>query len=295
MRTITVHKKELDYAGYKNRSALESDYSRLFKDDVRLIDDTGKLVAVYFVLGDSPEFGSLLRAVRSLRYPYMGRSKNPSNVRASGLKSVSRIFGYRPRDKIRNNFCSSTGMAQEEPKQHAVICGFASFLDKYYRSVCGDVYKTHLNIAEDKILPEWRIESTPFTSGIVNWNSALKYHFDTGNFEGVYSNMVALKHNVSGGYLALPEYDVGLEIANRSVLLFDGQKILHGVTPIKYHGGSYKYRHQNTAYRYSLVYYTLKQMWNCEPFGAELDRIRQDRQEVEMKRYRRLKEGSHEL
>jgi len=105
-----------------------------------------------------------------------------------------------------------------------------------------------------------------FTSGIVNENNPLKYHFDTGNFKDVFSCMVVFKNGVENGFLSLPEYDVGFQLPNNSIFLFDGQGILHGVTPIT--------RQTPESYRYSVVYYSLKRMWQCLEIDEELARIR---------------------
>jgi hypothetical protein len=123
---------------------------------------------------------------------------------------------------------------------------------------------------------EWRITDTPFTSGIINQNNRLKYHFDSGNFDSVYSNMIVLKDNVKGGFLAVPEFDMVFECANNTIVMFDGQKIMHGVTEI--------YKQTPTAHRYSIVYYSLQQMWNCDTIDEELLRIREIKKLRELKR-----------
>lgn len=69
-----------------------------------------------------------------------------------------------------------------------------------------------------------------------------------------------------GGYLSCPEYDIGFEVEDNSVILFDGQNILHGVTPFEHL--------TRLSYRYSIVYYTLQQIWNCLPLNEEIIRIR---------------------
>jgi hypothetical protein len=129
-------------------------------------------------------------------------------------------------------------------------------------------------------MDDWKIGGTPFTSGIINKNNPLKYHFDAGNIGQVYSNMIAFKNDCEGGHLALPEFDIGLEISNRSVVFFDGQDILHGVTPFRLLS--------RDAYRYTIVYYTLKQMWNCKPLDEEIARIRTRKTERETTRFKRL-------
>ena len=115
-----------------------------------------------------------------------------------------------------------------------------------------------------------------FTSGIVNHNNPLKYHFDSGNYNGVWSAMFAFKRDIEGGHLACPEIDVAFKCSNFSLVMFDGQSILHGVTPIK--------KMKPDAVRYTVVYYSLKAMWSCDSPSDELERMRSKRQEIELSR-----------
>jgi hypothetical protein len=110
----------------------------------------------------------------------------------------------------------------------------------------------------------------------VNKNNQLKYHFDSGNFKGVLSNMVVLKKDVAGGYLIIPELDIALEVADNTLTIFNGQEILHGVSTIEYEN--------DHAYRYSVVYYSLEQMWKCEPINDEIARIRKVKTQREKNR-----------
>jgi hypothetical protein len=88
--------------------------------------------------------------------------------------------------------------------------------------------------------------------------------------------MIVFKQYTEGGRLSCPEYGVKFEVADNTIIIFDGQKILHGVTPIK---------HLNkAAYRYSVVYYSLAQMWNCGHVNEELVRIRKVKRQREIKR-----------
>lgn len=199
----------------------------------------------------------IVEALKSIKY-HEGR-------RTTGLKSRSRVFGYSPRVTVRQDYCHLTSLAHESPKEHDVICDYARQVVALYAGESPEVYEKHEEAANERVDGEWKIPGTPFTSGIINKNNKLKYHFDSGNFKDVNSCMLAFKHNVRGGYLALPEYDLGLEIANNSVTIFDGQSILHGVTPF--------YELAPDAYRYTVVYYSLDQMWKCLPLGEEVARI----------------------
>jgi hypothetical protein len=125
------------------------------------------------------------------------------------------------------------------------------------------------------------MKNSVFTSGIINKNNQLNYHFDRGNFRNVYSNMIAFKKDMGGGHLSIPEYDIGLEISDSSVSLFDGQKILHGVTPLK--------PLTEEAYRFTLVYYSLEQMWKCESPQEELERVKKLKTDSARKRLRHMR------
>ena len=199
--------------------------------------------------------------------------------RVVGLRTNARIFGYMPREQIRRDFCSSTSFSVDDPAKHQIVCDFGKTLSEYYQKYCPEIFSQHMK-ESSKISDTWRIKGTPFTSGIINNNMALKYHYDGGNIHNVYSNMVAFKKYCKGGYLSLPESDLALEIADRSLLFFDGQDIIHGVTP-------FTITHSQ-GYRYTLVYYTLKRMWQCLPITEEMARIKVRKTEREVNRYKRM-------
>lgn len=265
MKQVEVRKRDIDLKQYVKRTALESDYDELIRENTIVYCD-GQPLIYYFVL--TCDTAAVEAAVRSIRYE--------AGMRPTGLYSESRIFGYRPRLALRKDFCSATGLAGESPKEHVVLCDFAKVLSDEYARLAPQVYAVHERVTSKRVKAQWRLQDTPFTSGIVNKNNPLKYHFDAGNFKNVYSNMVAFRRDVGGGNLACPEYGIGLEIATNSVTIFDGQSVLHGVTPIR--------KFSESAYRYTIVYYSLEQMWRCETVDEELVRIRQVKTERERKR-----------
>lgn len=259
MKELILKKRELDFDKFIKRSALESDYDTLICESAKLYDkDTGQLKIVYVELGDSINFNDVVNAIKKIRYD--------TGMRSRGLKSQSRIFGYRPRLEMRQDYCSSTSLAQESPSEHAVICSAAKRIEGFYSKEAPTIYEKHKNEVEKKIRRTYRIADSVFTSGIINKNNPLKYHFDTGNFVDVSSAMLVFKGGSTGGHLSVPEYGVGFELKNNSLFMFDGQGILHGVTPIK--------KESPLAYRYSIVFYSLKRIWQCLEVDEELARIR---------------------
>jgi hypothetical protein len=265
MKELHLTRKDIDIDKYKKRTALRSDVSTLIKEDVIIYVDN-QPVLLYKKLEE--DTSALRWAVKNIQYATGKRSR--------GLVSTSAIFGYSPRIAMRHDYCTVTAMAVNQKKQHHVITEFAKDLVGYYRKNFPERYEFHNKLVEERVMQDWTIGGSPFTSGIVNKNNQLNYHYDAGNFKGVLSNMVVFKKDVAGGYLVIPELDIALEVADKTLTIFNGQEILHGVSTIEYDN--------EHAYRYSAVYYSLEQMWKCEPLDDEIARIRKVKTEREKKR-----------
>lgn len=261
MRTITIQKTRSCPEKVKT-SVLLSDSRETISEPCIVYEEGVDKPLVLYTYAEV-DTSAVLHAVRNIEYV--------KGKRARGLYSISRIFGYRPRLTMHHDYCSITSLAFDSQEKHEVICDFAKEIERVYRENIPDVYEKHKEMVSS-VLPEWRIKDTVYTSGIVNKNNQLKYHHDTGNFNEVYSAMLVLRSGTRGGNLLLPEYGVQFQLKNNAIFIFDGQSVLHGVTPIFYD--------YPEAYRYSLVYYSLKQIAKCLPLKEELERIR----EVKMKR-----------
>jgi len=264
MRIVQLKSREIDGKSLVKRSALESDCEEVVSEPGIFVED-GNVVAIYgrFQQRDEP----MEWAIQSLH--------DPETTRTGGLKTRSKIFGFSPRVALRKDFCSATSMATEYPKQHHVICEFGRLLAGIYKECAPVVYEKHLEELKC-VKSDWVIPGTPFTSGIVNKTNQLKYHYDNGNFKNVMSCMAVFRKDCEGGLLAVPKYNVKFLLQDHSFFLFDGQSLLHGVTPIK--------QLTSKAYRYTAVYYALSQMKNCKSCLEEARRIRSVKKEREHKR-----------
>ncbi len=269
MKYIDLEKKTLQLSDYKKRSALESDY-QIFIDESCIIRVNGKIEIVY-IDNIEEDMKQIFEAIRNIKYA--------KGTRTSGLISTSRIFGYAPKNVTRNQPCRITTLAQEFPKQHSIVEKTALIAKKYYEMYNPQKANEHMNITNEKILPQYKIAGTMYTSGIINENNPLKYHFDAGNFTNTWSAMFAFRKNTQGGFLSIPELNCGIGIRNNSLLLFDGQSLLHGVTPIK--------KLSKDAKRYTIVYYSLKQMWNCKAIDDEILDMRKRRSDIEKRKSER--------
>lgn len=269
MKFIDLEKRKLNLADYKKRSAIESDFE-IFINESCTIRIDGKIEVVY-IENVEEDLKSIFEAIQNIKYA--------KSTRTSGLISTSRIFGYAPKNVTRNQPCRITTLAYEFPRQHSIVEKTAEIAKKYYEMYNPKKAEEHMKLTDEKILPQYKISNTMYTSGIINENNPLKYHFDAGNFVDTWSAMFAFRKNTQGGYLSIPELNCGIEIRNNSLLLFDGQSLLHGVTPIK--------KLSKDAKRYTIVYYSLKQMWNCKPIDEEIVEMRNRRNDIEKRKSER--------
>ncbi len=265
MKHLKIKRTQLDFTDYIKRPATEGDFEKLIKEDAIIYDINypEKPLLLYFHFKD--DTSGVRQAVQDIPYE--------TSKRSGGLVTTSRIFGFDPATGIRKFWCASTALARNNPREHQIIVDFGEQIAKIYKQYLPDTYVSHEQITFDKVKPNWRLTNTPFTSGIINKNNQLNYHFDSGNFKDVYSNMIVFKNNTSGGYLSLPEFNIGLQCADNTVVMFDGQKMLHGVTPINHYPGN--------AYRYSIVFYSLASFWKCDDITEEIAKVRNRRAKIE--------------
>ena len=279
MKTIEVKFKNLDLKEYRNRSAKEADYGTLIDEDA-VINLNGKKVIVY-IANLNKKLPKMVEALKRVKYD--------TSTRTNGLVTTSKIFGFAPRNVIRNHPCRAAKFAADQPEEHNLVAQAAYIAEEQYRKHHPEMAEKHFQIADTKVRKEYRIGKTMFTSGIINHNNPLRYHFDTGNFEGVASAMFAFKDGIEGGYLSVPELEIGFSCRDHSLTIFDGQALLHGVTPIK--------KLKPDATRFTVVFYSLKQLWNCETNVDEISKLRARRAEYEFRKagITRKEETKHEI
>lgn len=237
------------------RTASEEDAGELITRSTVIVNpETGEPEVVYVRL--RPELFSELRAALN-RHPSW-----PPHMRTAGLATVSLKFGVRPKTGFRTVKCETYVLAREAPRLNELLLRASDMVLPFYRWANAELFKLHAE-SVSKIHPAWQW-SPVFTSGVANRDSQLPYHYDAGNFTSVWSGMLGLKEHIAGGYLAVPEYGVKLEVADGSLTLFNGQGALHGVTPMR--------RTRTTGHRYTIVWYGLKGMWQCLDPAAEAQR-----------------------
>lgn len=266
IKTIEAKFRDINPKEFRGKTAQVTDYSELIEDNT-IVTLNGKPLLIYIanLEEDLSRFQDVLDHV-----------KYSTSYRSNGMLTTSRIFGYAPRNVVRNHPCRAVTMAAEQPTEHETVKKYAELADKYYSMFAPELASEHKKMTHENVLPEYRIGDSMFTSGIINHNNPLKYHFDAGNYKNVWSCMFAFKKDIEGGYLAVPEINMGFKCGNGSLTMFDGQGLLHGVTPIK--------KLSESAVRYTVVYYSLLQMWNCITPKDEISRLRHSRAELELRK-----------
>lgn len=151
---VTHSKKDL-----KGKPATQDHCSNLIKGEADIFDEaTGKLVVSTRYIKETKQLT-----------PFLRRIKYNKDSRTSGLPTISKVFGYYPRIKIRNDFCTEGILALHDPKANNALYAMAQLLEKFYAKLNPELYKSHLKMVQN-ILPQWRIRG----GGIYFWDSKQK-------------------------------------------------------------------------------------------------------------------------
>lgn len=236
--------------------------------EVLLVDPDGAPLAVQLILPSSGPSDDLSAALPRIRWEatwdgVSGPSKN--EYRLSGIVSAHQTFGNVAPMKLRRRFgCASTRFTRAHPRIDRALRALGDEAWGRFGEVLPEVAARHDGLIRDRIRPDWLLGSLPFTSGIINNSAALPYHRDASNISGSWSLMVCLRREVEGGTLHLPGFGVWLAVPDRSVIVFDGQAHLHGVTPMV--------RTSQRGFRYTVVYYAKAGCAGCGPRSEEVRR-----------------------
>jgi len=217
-------------------------------DDLIVREETGRILLAQVRIDDGDDLQTLTRILRfRLRWDD-GNSSTKSQGRLSGIRYRSRVFGFTEPKPLRKRFAASAAKLHEEsPEAGAIIVQRTACLHDLLTEVAPEEARLHDELVTGVVHPDWLLDGKPWTSGIINCTAALPYHTDSGNIKGSWSAMLALRRDVDGGWLHLPEYGLALGIPDRSVTLFDGARTWHGVTGFK--------MRRADAYRFTLVWY----------------------------------------
>lgn len=226
-----------------------------------LISEPDTITIVETDDGPQVALGRLPRQVRGeYRRAIRGYPMGAGVVRAAGIRNRAQVFGNLSRQPVlgRMACCASSG-ALSHPDEHQVIVAAAAFLASMLKVAVPEQYEFNQEVVSE-VRPEWLLPGGLWTSGVINDTSVFPYHRDRNNFPGAWSAMPVIRRHTRGGHLHFPELEIEGQPAvaacgDGDVLLFNGQRWMHGVTPIE--------RTQSDGYRMSAVYYPVRKMKNC--------------------------------
>lgn len=247
-----------------------SDVKNIINEDAEIIVD-GKLAAIYKKVNF--DISEVRLACLSLKFD--------TYIRQSGLVTKTINLNASPRNSLRDNRCQLTKFRLKQPEKHNLFIKCARQIASQYRSYFKAAYAGQVKQSlsgDKKINAFYMIKGTPFTGGVINKDTALGYHRDSANTKDGVSCMLILKKGVAGGELILPELNVGFACQDSYMLLFDGRKYLHGVSPIIQPLTS-------LGYRYTIVYYNNSGMDICLPPEMEQDHFKNHFERLTEQRY----------
>lgn len=235
--------------------------SRVIDGNVAIVDeDSGQVVALHMVCA-SDLATDLAGSLSRVKWDDQVFANATTTSRLNGMASTHRTFGYQPPVPMRRRYgCSRSQFNSEYPEAMDQIAQFCRVAEHVFRTNAHEVHDTTCGKVRDNIPPAWLIAGTPWSSGIVNKTVSLPYHKDQSNITTSWSAMLVCRRQVEGGLLHLADYDTYFAVPHGSITIFDGQSVVHGVTPMRIvHPG---------GFRYSLVTYAKTGMRKCCPDPA---------------------------
>lgn len=268
MRALTVEEHP-DLHLLRAHPDVAADGPELIDEPAVILDAEGDPIAAYGPLDSEPGLHAALREGMRAVAP------RQTGMRSGGMATRALPFGYRPRMISRKmEWCALFGLSRDEPALHELLVHLGETAARCIGEVQPERLAQQLNLIE-KVQPDYRLgPESPFTSGIINYDSALEYHRDRGNFAGTWNVMATFREASEGGELVVPSLGVSFACADATLSVFDAQARVHGVAPIR--------RQQRGGYRISVVFYALSALQHCLPCEEEVrnaQRIRTLREE----------------
>mgnify|MGYP007122136967 CR=1 FL=1 len=259
MKTVVLNVKQLslaekkDLLGKSGRVEHMKDYIDLEKEDtaagILFLDQNGRKIAY---VGDMEHYDC------DAVFNYLGGLQIKEQSRMSkGVTSKHIQIGFQPGNGLRGNFCSPTVSMHANKDLQVFGYYMALFGEEEYKRVMPEMYALH--VEEMKRLKDKKMLISPrslFTSAVINRSNQIQYHYDRGNTKEGATMMCYILKGTKGGELLLPEVDLAINVKNNVFMLMEGHRMIHGVAPIE--------RTYEGAERYSVVYYSKKELFNCQ-------------------------------
>lgn len=229
---------------------LKDDTFFYFEDELIgfFIKEIGKLKPKISALADLAN-----AELRSNRVPKSLMSRQPtSRKNVKIVQQYSCIIGsIPPKNEMRRGYPSKSSVHMVESaanfiKAMTILCRESENL---IEEIAPDIFSQQLKLIEEYVPEKFRF-GRMFTSSISNYNISADMHVDKKNIPGCVNVIITKRYNSTGGNLHVPDFDLTIDSANNSLLVYPAGRNLHAVTPIKLT--------KPDGYRNSLIFYPLK-------------------------------------
>ena len=130
-----------------------------------------------------------------------------------------------------------------------------------------------------KVLPEWRLGGAACSrAGSSTATTSCRTMTTEGTSPSAGAACSSSSGRARGGELVCPELDLCFRLRDHSLFMFDGQAILHGVSPFR--------RDAPGRLPLLIVFDSLQQMWRCDPKDESVALAPRRRTERERARFR---------
>lgn len=247
-----------------------TDYDTLLGDeDVRVVTPEGELlfafqrnafpadvaVRTYEIL----DRGEAIHKVASNR----GSSRGKLTGKPIPQPTQAGIIGFLDRSS-RAPFCRPSAFVEKHPQSWATLQPIFRYSNTLYETLAPCPFKNQRDAAE-KVVQDWLVPDTVFSTATVNANNKTAYHYDRGDLTPGFVCMAVFRAgNFLGGHLVFPRYRIAIDLPSNSFITYNAHE-LHGNTPFRGTPGTFK--------RLSLVMYLRENMHRCLPADLEILRV----------------------
>ena len=187
MKIVNLKKQKSNFA--IGAEPIKSHYWQVIDEDV-ILKDNNEIVCIYTKIPSN-----YLRTLRVV----VNTTKYSETYRTSALPTKSSVFGSQPRNALRNDYCRLTAWTTNEVGNFKKLLNFSKYVCEIYKKYLPKDYNNELEWVNNNVDSDYLFNESPYTSINVNVNHAIKYHKDTGNVNGSYSNIIIVKNNINGG------------------------------------------------------------------------------------------------
>lgn len=244
-------------------AAQEDDASIYIKDDC-IITVEGKPVAAYGDLDFDPK--RLLAWAKQAEFGLFRRLAYGQGKQFSTKKTYELYFGYTMGRHVYNAPPGPTRTTRDYPQLfNDDLIPLYEKLAKVFETCMPEQYAAQMD-AIKCVGEEWRIGKGLYTQMVFNNANVFSYHVDAMNFKDSWNVMAVFANGCVGGNTIIPALDMRFSMRGAKYLIFNAQKVIHGVTPLT--------KVRADSYRYSLVYYAQAGMSKLGKLEDELDKFR---------------------